>query len=81
MLEPFDPPPEPAEPPYVMGFGAPVTAHRYHQYRAGLLSPWEIVVLYQDMIEANQLPSALVGYANNLLDLRLCRIPDAMTYH
>lgn len=67
--------------PYEMGYGAEVKAQRYHNLRAGLLSTWDIVILYQDMIEAGCVPQALLPYAAQLVAQGLCRVPDQMTYH
>lgn len=66
---------------YVMGWREVVDVHRWHEFRAGLLSVWEIIILIQDMIEAGVVPSAMMEQAGHLIDLGLCRVPDLMTYH
>ena len=67
--------------PYVMAWREPVPLHRWHAFRAGLLSTWEIVILFQDMIEAECVPAALLENAAYLVAIGLCRVPDQMTYH
>ena len=66
---------------YTMQYRATVSMHRYNELRAGLLDPWGILLIYQDMIEAGCIPAALLEYANNYVSLGLCRIPDQMVYH
>ncbi len=66
---------------YVMHYREPVPMRRWHAFRAGLLSTWEIVILMQDMIEAECVPSALLEQAAYLVSIGLCRVPDQMTYH
>lgn len=64
---------------YVMGFRAAVPVQRYHDLRAGILDTWEIVVLYQDMLEAECLPQTHIEGAHYLLAMRLCRLPGGLT--
>ena len=61
-----------------MGWGADIPRQRYHDLRAGLLDEWEIVVLYQDMIEKQCLPEALLAGAHHLIQMGICRVPGAM---
>lgn len=67
--------------PYEMGYKQPVKMKRWHYFRAGLLSVWEINILFQDLIEAEAIPSARLNEAQHLVSLGHCRIPDMMTYH
>lgn len=57
---------------YTLRYKEPVQAQRYHNYRAGLLSEGEIVVLYQDMIEANCVPTTHYFHAVHLVEMGLC---------
>lgn len=66
---------------YAVQYQQPVSMKRYHELRAGMLDPWQILVLYQDMLEANCLPPERVSHAQHYLDLGLCRVPDQMVYH
>lgn len=66
---------------YVMGWRADVMKQRYLDYRAGLLDCNEIAVLYQDMIEAEILPAALVDPAMHFIQMGLVRVPDQMPYN
>lgn len=66
---------------YVLGWQAPVTKQRYHDYRAGLLDYNEIAILYQDMVESNCLPASLVDQAMHFVQMGLVRIPDQMPYN
>jgi len=66
---------------YVMQYCGSVTAQRYHNLRAGLLDPWEVVLIFQDMIEAQCLPQARLEQAAHLVAVGLCQVPDQMNYH
>ena len=66
---------------YVMGYKLPVLTQRYHDYRAGLLDPWEIVVFYQDVIEAEKIPLAHMAHAIHMVERRLCTLPDQLPRH
>lgn len=66
---------------YVMEYKGVVQKSRYHEFRAGLLDANEIAILFQDMIEGNCLPVALVEQAYHFIRMGLCRLPDQMCYH
>lgn len=66
---------------YTMGWRATLPTQRYHDYRAGLLDPWEVVVFYQDMIEAGVVPASLWCYVQHFLETGLCRLPELMPYN
>jgi hypothetical protein len=64
---------------YVLQYRGGVSKQRYHDYMAGLLNEWEIVVLYQDMLEADVLPLRMMDGALHLIQMGLCRLHEQQT--
>lgn len=60
---------------YTMAWCGRVAGQRYHEYRAGLMDHWEIVALYQDMLEAGCVPDIHIEHAGHLVQMGLCHIP------
>lgn len=60
------------DPAYTLGYKASVPKQRYHDWRAGMLDPWECVVFFQDLIEAEVVPPRCVEIAVYYVSQGLC---------
>lgn len=62
-------------PQYQMKFGAPVPMSRFQAYSKKELDEWQIVLLYQDLLEAESLPEALCEAAEHFITMGLITMP------
>jgi hypothetical protein len=65
---------------YKMGFGEPVDGTRYVRYVNGLMDFWEIVSLFQDMIEAHVVPQESMPVASWLIQMKYCHYPNRVIH-
>ena len=59
---------------YKMGWQETVSVNRWHQFRAGILTVWEINLLFQDMLEAHVVPAAELEHAMYLIQMGHCHV-------
>jgi hypothetical protein len=59
---------------YKMGFQVPVPMARWHHFRAGIMTPWEIALLFQDMLERQCVPTARIDTAVYFITIGHCHV-------
>jgi len=59
---------------YKMGYQEPVLMARWHHFRAGIMTPWEITLLFQDLLETQCVPAARIDHAMYLIMMGHCYV-------
>ena len=59
---------------YKMGYQVPVLMTRWHHLVAGIMTPWEIALLFQDMLETHCVPEARIDQAIYLIRMGHCHV-------